>query len=269
MKFFGIMRADLRRMLLSKRFWLSWAAVTLLLLCNVWPEARAFDYHVSLYYLISARGGMGAFLVAMTVITVLPFGFCHKEDIRNNYVHSLQVRSGVVLLGWSHIIVTAIGAFAVVFLGYAACLGILALRMPIILGEEVEMLREYVANTPFVGYDSLMASGHSFLYFVSVFATEAMGYAFLAVFALMVSAKVKNAFLVLSAPIMLYYGSLLFSSIAELPGIFSWFNILNHGGYFAARITDGKLVLFAAIAYFASLICIEGLVFTSWLERRR
>ena len=264
MRILGALRSDLKRLLLSSRFWMALAAVILLVLANVLPEARNSGYETSIYYLVSARRGMGAFLVAMVVTAALPYGLSYREDVRNNYMHGLEIRSGGSAMGWSHVLTAALGAFLVIFVGYAVSFGMLSFRIPLFDQWDLESLSALELSG---SYDSFIAAGHPIMYFIAVFATEAAGYAFLAVFTLMISAKIKNAFLVLSAPLMLYYGSLYICLVANLPSIFRWYYILSHGGYFSTAFSRPWHTLIGVIVYFSSLICIEGLIFTSWIRR--
>ena len=265
MRYFGALRSDLRRLFSGLYFYLACLLVAAIAFFNIWPELQAFDGNLSVYYLLKVRSGAGAFLIAMTVAVVLPYGLSWREDLRHNYIHCLESRVRETAVGWAHVIGTAVGAFLAVFLGYLLCYGLLALRLPMIGELEMEEILRLGAD----GYEGWIYYGQPLLYFLTVFFSEGMGYAFMAVFALMVSARVKNAFLVLSAPIMLYYGSTFVCSMAQLPGIFWWYNIFRWGGYFTNHIPNGRLVPVVVFLYFLSLICIEGLIFTWWTERRR
>ena len=267
MRYFGALRSDLRRLFSGLYFYLACLLMAAVAFFNIWPELQlsmAGDLP-SVYYLLSARNGAGPFLIAMTVASVLPYGLSWREDLRHNYIHCLESRVRETAVGWAHVTATAVGAFLAVFLGYLLCYGLLALRLPLIDELELEEILRFGPS----GYEGWIYSGQPLLYFLSVFFSEGMGYAFMAVFALMVSARVKNAFLVLSAPVMLFCGSSLICSLAQLPGIFWWYSIFRNGGYFAFYIPDGRIVPFVVFLYFLSLICIEGLIFTWWTERRR
>ncbi len=268
MRFIHILASDFKRLFQSRGLYIAILSIAALAFFSVWPEVTAFNYTTSVYYLVNARNGVGAFFVATTVLIVLPFGLSYREDVRYNYIHCLEMRAGLTSYCWSHVIVTMVGGFLAVFCGYALCFGSLSIGLPTISPDEAAALQEYAANGYLGVYDSLMLSKMPVMYFITVFATEAMGYAFLAVFALMVSAKVENVFLILSVPIVFYYGTLLFSNITKLPGVFRWYNVLQHGGYFATVIPDIRQVMLCIFVYFGGLICLEGVVFSSLVERR-
>lgn len=269
MRFIHTLASDFKRLFQSRGLYIAIISIAALAYFSVWPEVTASDYSSSIYYLVNARGGIGAFFVATTVLIVIPFGLSYREDMRYNYIHCLEMRAGLTAYCWSHVIVTMVGGFLAVFCGYVLCFSVLSIGLPIINLNEIEALQEYAANGSLEVYDRLMLSEIPIMYFVTVFATEAMGYAFLAVFALMVSAKVENVFLILSVPIMFYYGSLLLSNIAKLPAVLQWYAVLQHGGYFAAVIPDVRQVMLCIFVYFGGLVCLEGVVFSSWVERRR
>lgn len=268
MRFVGMLRSDFRRMFHSKSFYFSILGIFAITFFSVWPEIPASQYDVSVYYLTEVRRGIGAFFMAVTVVVVLPYALSYRVDMRHNYIHCLESRAGVSACCWSHVVVTAVGAFLAVFLGYSLFFGVLGFGLPMIKPDEIEMLRVYRESGDLGNYDGLMLSKIPVLYFVVIFATEAMGYAFLAVFTLMVSAKVENAFLLLSVPIMMYYGSLLFCSFAQPPAGFWWFNVLVNGTFFILG-GDIGIQMLCLFLYFGSLICVSGLVFVSWVERRR
>ena len=150
------------------------------------------------------------------------------------------------------------------FLGYSLCFGLMALRLPFVTADELETL---AGLTTLTGYESLLLHAPIF-YFIAVFATEAFGYAFLAVCALTASARVTNVFVVLSIPILVYYGSTLLCNAWNLPGIFYWYYIMASGGVLRAIQNPARL-LFCIFCYFNGLILVLALVFQQELEKKR
>ena len=272
MRFFRMVGSDFLRLFLSWKFWLSIIGVAIVALISLLPESEASS-NASVFYLVQARNGLGVFLLAMTVLVVFPFGLCHREDLKNNYVHCLEARTSTAVRCWSHLVITAISAFLVVLLGYLLCIAVLSIKQPIILDTDLDNMRMIIQMNPgsniISGYESLVLNGHIFLYFMSVFATEALGYAFLACFTLMLSARIADSFVLLSVPILFYYISIYVSDLLQLPGIFRWYYIMQQGGYLRAHIFDIRILMLAAVLYFGGLIFVEGLIYQSWTERRR
>ena len=268
MKFGGMLRSDFKRMFQGKSLWAAIVITAFLILINIMPETGADLGSGSLYYLARVRRGIGALLVAMTALVVFPYGMSYREDLKNNYIHGLQIRGGLNGYVWSHVLVTALSAFLVVFLGYLLCFGILSVRLPLFRSYELEDIANRAASGTLSGFEPFLTTDAPVLYLLSSFGIEAMGYAFMAVFALMVSEKVENAFIVMAAPVMLYYGSIFLANIVPIPGFSAWFLIMETGGIFRDFANPWQILL-CVFGYFVCLILIEGLVFRLWMEGRR
>lgn len=236
---------------------------------SIWPEVTASEYTCSVYYLVNARGGLGAFLTVFTVFSVLPYSLSYWEDMKNNYIYCLESRVGVAQYCGAHVWTAAIGAFLAVLSGYILCFGLLALKLPLIQVDEFETMQKYLGENTLSAYDSLILQPVKMFYFFAVFSTEAMGYSFLAVFALTISVKIENVFLLFGMPVMFYYGSILFCNVLDLPGIFRWYYIMKTGGCFSGIISDIRVLMVCVILYFGSLTCFEWIIFTSCLKRGR
>ena len=158
MRFVGMLRSDFRRMFHSKSFYFSILGIFAITFFSVWPEIPASQYDVSVYYLTEVRRGIGAFFMAVTVVVVLPYALSYRVDMRHNYIHCLESRAGVSACCWSHVVVTAVGAFLAVFLGYSLFFGVLGFGLPMIKPDEIEMLRVYRESGDLGIYDGLMLS---------------------------------------------------------------------------------------------------------------
>lgn len=266
--FFYTLKMDLKRMFQSWKFYIALLGISILTFMNVWPEVIASEYNCSIYYLVNARGGISAFLLATTVLVVFPFGLSYREDVKNNYINNIRSRINVKVYGWSHGLTTALGAFLVVFLGYTLCFIILSFKIQIISTEEIELIQRYYFEQGLTVYEKVLYTGQEFFYFILVFAIEALGYSFMAMLALMLSVKIENSFVLLSTPILFYYGSNFVLSLADLPAIFHWQNIMFSGGCFR-EISSLWVSMLCVLLYFGGLICLECFLFSSWMERRR
>lgn len=269
MKFAGMLRADFKRMFLSWKFYTAATGIAVLTFLNVWPEANALRYECSVYYLTSARGGMGPFLTAFTVLIVLPFGLSYWEDTNHRYQYYLEARSGLAAYGLSHAAAAAFGAFSAVFLGYSICYGFLTVRFPLIQPDELDVMEEYLEAGILSPYDRLLPQNLSILYFAAVFATEALGYMFLAVLTLAVSVKIKNPFILLGIPVTFYYGSRFVCDTLNLPSIFRWYHIMESGGYFLSVSSDIYRLILGIFGYFIGLSSLICIVFILLLRRRK
>lgn len=264
MVFFRMLHSDFSRMVKSWKFYLAIAFIAVLTFLSIYPEAAGSGGNCSVYYLVNARGGVSAFLVTNTILVVLPFALSYWEDVQKNYINCILPRVHSSIYSFSHVVITALGGFLVVFLGYSLCFGLMALRLPFVTADELETL---AGLTTLTGYESLLLHV-PLLYFTAVFATEAFGYAFLAVCALTASVQVTNVFVVLSVPILVYYGSTLLCNAWNLPGIFCWYYIMASGGVLRTIQNPARL-LFCIFCYFNGLILVLALVFQQELEKKR
>ena len=267
MDFLKMLKMDFKRLFYSGRLYFAVFTVSILTFLSIYPEIKASNYTTSIYYLVSVRGGIGAFLMAFATVIVLPYGLSYWEDIRNNYFNCLVTRVKLKTYSWSHTITTAVSAFLVIFGGYTICFGLLAFRLPVIHTIELENLQLMLANGGINAYDALMCTGSPILYFTSTFATEALGYAFMAVFAFALSAKINNVFVLLSLPIMLYYGSIFVCNVTNMPGIVRWYYIMAHGGLLANSFQDVRRLMLYIFLYFSALIFGGGYLFSVWIKK--
>ena len=88
-------------------------------------------------------------------------------------------------------------------------LSILKKKIPLIKKEEFETL------TGSLSYGNGLVLP---FYLAARFGVEAVKYAFMAVFALMISGKIKNLFVLVSTPALFYYASQLVAEALQLPG---------------------------------------------------
>ena len=262
MTFFRMLKVDFKRMFLSKRFYISTVIIFLLLLISIWPEIQSSGFTASIFYLVKVRGGIGAFLLAMSIVITLPFGLSYWEDERNNYFYSIGVRTGRGVYCWSHTITTAVSSFLSVFLGYSLCFVILSFRLSLLTEAEVESIAYSLNSNGDLNIgDRLAYDGNPISAVILIIATEALGYAFMAVFTLMVSVKIKNVYLLLSMPILLYYGSAFIGTFVPVPPLTRWYAVMKGTVILSNRALTPALAALCIVGYFGGLICIEGIVF--------
>ncbi len=265
MTFLRCLRMDFKRLLQSGNFYFAIFLTAFITAVGLIPNIWTYGNQMSVYELARLHGNATNFFLIMTVLVALPFGLSYREDVKHNYLHCLTSRASLAACCWSHVAVAAAGAFLTVFFGYALCYGAMGFFFPVIHPEEAELLRKGSYHV----YGHLILGPAPFLYFVCTIATEAAGYGFLAVFALMLSAKISNPFVILSMPAIFYYATVIVGTVGRLPGILRWDYILTDGGWLAKSIGDIRVLMPCIFLYFASLIGVAGLVFESWAERRR
>ena len=177
-------------MFLSGKFYFAIAGAMLVTVLNISQEAMQSRWNVSVYYLVVSSHGVGAFFEVFSVLAVLPFALSYWEDSRNGYLRCIETRIGRTAYCWSHLVVAFFGSVISIFLGMAVVYGVLALKIPWIKKEELETL------TGSLSYGNGLVLP---FYLAARFGVEAVKYAFMAVFALMISGKIKKYCLCWSA----------------------------------------------------------------------
>lgn len=251
MTFFRMIKTDFKRMFLSPRFYFAILGTALVTILNFAQEAVQIGSLASVYYLLKNSHGVGAFFEVFSVLAVLPFALSYWEDRRNGYRGFIETRVGRNRYCWSHLLVTFSGAAICIFLGMSIGYGVLLFRMPLIRAEELEALESNL----------VLGNGTNPLpYLAAKLWVEAVKYAFMAVFALMVSGQIKNLFVLFSTPVLFYYASLLLMSALPLPNWMAWYG-LDGGSVKNSR------ELFIITGYFLVLTLIEGIIFTCMVKR--
>ena len=180
MNFFRMIKMDFKRMFLSGKFYFAIAGAILVTVLNISQEAMQSRWNVSVYYLVVSSHGVGAFFEVFSVLAVLPFALSYWGDSRNGYLRCIETRIGRTAYCWSHLVVAFFGSVISIFLGMAVVYGVLALKIPWIKKEELETL------TGGLNYGNGLVLP---FYLAARFGVEAVKYAFMAVFALMISGK--------------------------------------------------------------------------------
>ncbi len=270
MRFIRSFWTDCKRMLTSVRFYLTVLIVFMLVAISVTPEIREFSESISIYQVVFGRGGIGAFLLAIASVAAVPFGLSYWEDKKHNYINSLEPRCGLSVYCWSHAATAALGAFVSVFAGYMLYILLLSFRLPLISAGELSLLhKKAVGGEDLDAFVRLIVEGHPWTSVIFMIAEEAGGYAFMAEFAFMLSARIDNVFVLLSTPIMLYYGSTFICQLLDLPGIFRWDYIMESGGILRYQFHEPYRLLWFVAEYFILLILLEAVCFMILLKRQR
>lgn len=265
MVFFRSLRQDCKRLFQSKNFYFAVLLTAFITAVSLLPDIWEYGRRMSVYSLARSHGSGTDFFLIMTVLVAFPFGLSYREDEKHNYLHGILSRRGLAGYCWSHVAVTAAAGFLTVFLGYALCYVLAGFFFPMIHLEEIENLQMGSRHV----YEDLILGPVPALYFVCIISTTAAGYGFLAVFVLMLSARISNPFVLLGMPALFYYVTVFAGAVCRLPGILRWNYILTDGGWLSRNITDIRVLMACIFLYFGSLTVFSGLVFEVWAGRRR
>lgn len=257
---FAALRADCARVLSSWQLYTAILGVACLNLLNVWDELQYMLFTIhdkpTVFYMYYIHNAMGPYIVVF--LCALPFASSFCTDWNNRYARYSVIRSSARSYGWAKVIVTAMTGFLAIFIGTALFLGILAIFLPV-----------YDAGQPITRgpFQELLSGFGPLAYFAASILFDALGYGFLAVFALWVSTKITNVFVVMSSPIILYYGWQYLCGAAGLPDIAVFQHVMDIT-FLQKKIQDAGACMLYAGGYFLILILLFGVLFTAGVKRR-
>jgi len=257
---FTLLKADFTRVFFSWPFYTAIIGVALLNLLSISDELQYMVFTVhdtpTVFYLYYIHDAFGPPIIIF--LCALPFASSFCTDWNNRYTRYCIIRSSARAYGRSKVIVTAVTGFLAIFIGTGLLYGILGIFLPWYDAGSLKM------NAPFL---SVLSGAGPLPYFAASIFFDALGYAFLAVFALWISTRITNIFVVMSSPIILYYGWQYLSGAAELPEIVRFQHVMNRSFLQSKIASDGLSVLFAAV-YFFILILLFGTLFSAGVKRR-
>lgn len=215
----------------------------------------------SVLYFWRYRHGLGAFSDLLLLLCALPYAlqFCREKN-SGNWKYYL-IREKAAVYGSSKVIMSAAAALLAGLAGYLLLFGCLAARYPL-FPEDAELLAQMVQGMPFAALALERKAG----FFFAGLWPELFLFAFLATAALTVSAFSENRYVILSAPLLIFYGWNYFTGLFRLPEIF-WWPLKQETG-FQFWENDGGNLLFTA-AYYAVGILFLGRIFQGRLRRER
>lgn len=255
-------------MFLNKKFYLailSTVVVCFISLIEDIDYTASFDELGTVYYYVVSKGGLGAFFMVLTVICSIPFSDCYAEDCRDKYLTCMLGRCNFLSYCISKVLVTAMAGFLVIFIGYLLFFGGLGIITDLYPTDADSLAQAAVQFR----YGGLLQGNFPFLYFILEFASESMGYAFLAVVALTISSFTHNALIIISSPVVFYYIFLAMAYAFNFPGVLFWFNVMQNSFLFfrGAPLSHAKVFL-GTCAYFLIGILICAALFYKRINKR-
>lgn len=214
-----ILKTDFKKAFSFSEFYLAFAGICFINLFNLYDEIRIFTVRedCSVLYLYQARHALGAFSVLILFLCAVPYGlnFCTEWNYQSARYH--LIRTSKNKYGWSKVIVTAATSFLACQLGYMLLILLLNIYLPL-YPYDAQRLEIYILGSQFA--ELARAKTLSF-FFISTL-PESFSFGFLGVVALYVSSKMPNIFVVLSTPILFYYGWNFLSGSFQFPYLLCW-----------------------------------------------
>ena len=203
MRSFGkALRIDLFRSVSSPRFLIAVLCYTLFLCINLpketWPSNVMYLFRLSCSY---------GFYVFFFLCAAIPYAASFLADTENHYLQLLLKQMPPATYSLSRCLAVAVSGFLAVSAAMGLFLLFLCLQYPFQTSDAIS----------YSGWASLIEDGNPILYLlINVWLTGATGGVF-AVLALALSTTVKNSFVVLSFPVLLYYLVSVLATTLKLP----------------------------------------------------
>lgn len=255
---FGALRIDLRRAFLSPMFIVTVFLVVLLSYISISHEYSVITNEGLIYYFEMFVIG-GSFSLISMFLGVIPYGQSFCADWKNQFIRSNVIRTGKNAYSLSKVISVALSAFGAVFIGYVVTIILFSMHMPMV-GREFSEYGYQMYNDGV--YGPLMMI-HPLLFLLVRICILGFSCMFWAVYTLLISSYVTNAFVVYSAPVLTYY--VVINSIGKYLPVYLRFNRLDYG--FAD--IGGPLLNFIYVMFFYLLLSIlSGMLFCRKVKRR-
>jgi hypothetical protein len=199
------------------------------------------------------------FEILFLLLCALPFSTSFCTDWNNRYLPYSMIRGDARSYSISKVAICALSGFFVSFLAHLFILGVLALICPISLNGSMD-------NPAAVfGFAYLLDTGTPFFYFIFILLPKCLICGLIAVFALWISTKITNVFVVLASPIIFYY---CWNNLTILLGLSYSYDLENVMEYGVAIVANPWLNLLAFFIIIAALVILLGILFYRGIKRR-
>jgi len=252
---------DMVRVLTSIQFYTGVIGFVCIHLFNIIPELSITNSSPVLYY-FSNRTGIGAFEMILLFCMALIYSTSFCTDWNQGYYKYSIIRQTKSSYICSKVIVTVLSTFIACMIGYIVYLVILSFFRPLFPGNAEEW--QYYIEGSGAAFAEILASRMPILYYIVDILPEAFMYAFLSVFALYISTKSTNIFIVLSSPIIFYYVYNYLSGTFKFPYIMLW-QFMDQGVLFWE---SWYLNIIATFLYYLIGILLMGYLFSKGVKRR-
>jgi hypothetical protein len=259
---FHCIRADFSRAM-ARGFWAAGLGMYLLLLAGMWDVAHigAAEDILSLNDVYMNTTGMR---YIPFVLCAVPMAYTFCEDWDNQFVRSAVIRASVGRYAAARTAVTALAGGGAIVLGYVLYwITLTIMGYPVFAGRDFSTMAG-MADNPVFGW-MLRDGYHALLLFCQAL-TYGAGFAMFAVFALWISTRVPNPFVVTAAPVLLI---IVLNFICYLFRIPHWYSF---EGIFFHLMLPGALPAWAMTAIpilISAILCgLMGSLFADGVKRR-
>lgn len=212
--FINLLWTDFRRAFGGIRFWALTAGTAVLLFCNTMNDALYQGHFEAPVSLVSAVSGSRAqiFTQLMLILAALAYALSFCEDWKNRNIRNIVVRSNPTKYAVSKLVICAVSAFAVLFLGDILFVCLQSFFVSSVYGkgslegfQKMSLFDQPLAQGRFAEWVTLQASR---------FALEGAVFASLS---LAVSTVMTNSLVVLTFPVFAYLFVDLIAQYSNIP----------------------------------------------------
>lgn len=258
-RYLNILFSDLKRAVLSYQFVFAVIGIVLIKFPGIWTDLKHYQGADVLYFYNYALSE-GIFCVYY-LLCAFPCSTIFLQDWNNRFFRTEIIRCGKNAYIVSKIITCIIVSISVVFIAELLFVGILLNFCPLI--DVNAACQSYNNLSETVTFGSYLKQSF-WLYFFSMTSLEALSGAFFAIFAMCISTKITNIFVVLSAPLLCQYYLSMFLGILSLP---PWLDIsCVSTGQYVFGDTNSSFIY--GITFFAITITLISIVFAVNIKRK-
>ena len=238
--FFSLFTVHLRQAIISIRFVLSVCGVTLVMLFTIW-DLEVYEYADAIYFYGLALGG-GIFVLITGILPLFPFATSFATEWNNRATNFWMVRTGVRNYSVSKVLASGISGFLTTAIGLVVFTLLMRIRLPLFVQSSTGDPYEYLLLVE-------MPISYLFFHITHISLTAAL----FAVIALWVSTYLPNKFVVLAAPLVLYFIVHRFTTQLDIPEYLKAMNIVE-GMYNAGSPIATLLIKLGTVFIFCLLM---------------
>ncbi len=260
MIFLRCIKIDLARCIFSRKFiiaLLCMAAVNYISIHNLLGEAINTGM-VGVLYLDAIRksGEFSSLYLLCTAIFCVTL-FC--EDWENKYLRYNILRTGKSAYAVAKVFSTVVSIFLFILISEVLYYFIMLIFVPIVGAYDIESMFSHTM------YEAMFSVGDFLPYFIIAITLKALSAGFFCSLALIISVKIPNIFVALSAPLLSYYFLDSVFWMAHIPNTLNP-TFVGAGGLEIAE--DPFLTLVYGASNYLFLIAVLCLIFLFFIDRR-
>lgn len=250
-------KTELKKAFTDSGIWIAILSIFAINLLNLLDEISIHPTHDSgfvLYFWVY-RYGLGGFSRLLLLFSSLPYAVRSCNERADGSIKDYMIREKFYPYVTGKIVTTIVTGILACFIAYVLLLAALSCKYDMFPPEQDY---EYCANLVDIHMFQGLAMDHRVLFFFADIVPEILIFTFLSMVSLLISAYTKNKYVVMTSPLLVYYGWNYITGTFGLPEIFQWPLKLRFGFQFFSD--DLSNLAFNCIYFFAGM-CALGFVY--------